>query len=216
MEKPSWMKGYLLKRGPRSGSGWNKRFIFLKNNELLYFKEESDSQPIAAIDLAAATQINKSPDSYPKGKKDGAFSLDVREHKEIKTYHFAAASAKDKDLWLGAIVAWRAYTKQQRTQAEAVPALRRELKDANATIEALKEQLRIVQEKHHNPVEDPSQIEQGDLSRQLDLMEEQLEEERSRNRRLTEALEEERFELADLKKQFLMQKKKLAALEGNE
>ena len=197
-------------------SGWNKRWVVINDAKLAYFKcelfsslcasvpdvfrEQNDPAVVQTFDLAAITQISKTPDSYPKDYKEGAFSFDVQEQKEIKTYYFAASSSQEKELVLRTIVDWRKWTTQAKKNAAVdVPALQKQLADAQHTIEALTQQLEKLRAETHNPKEHAG----GSHNEDIDFLAESLEEERAKNARLEEALEEERLQMADLKKQFL-------------
>ncbi len=207
------LKGHLQKRGPTAVSGWNKRWVIINDAKMAYYKEQNDPAVVQTFDLAAITQISKTPDSYPKDYKEGAFSFDVQEQKEIKTYYFAAASSQEKELVLRTIVDWRKWTAQAKKNAAVdVPALQKQLAEAHHTIEALTQQL----EKLRAETQTPKEHAGGAHSEDVDLLAESLEEERAKNRRLEEALEEERLQMADLKKQFLEQKRQLSNVRAEE
>ena len=158
-------------------------------------------------------QISKTPDSYPKDLREGAFSFDVQEQKEIKTYYFAAPSANEKELVLRCILEWRKWSAQlKKTVAVDVPSLQKQLAEAQRTIEALSEQLRKVREEQSvAPSESASS-----LSADYDLLAETVDELRSENARLTEALDEEKAQHQDLKKQFLELKRQMSNMQNDE
>ncbi len=171
---------------------------------------------VQSFNLSAITQISKTPDSYPRDYKEGAFSFDVQEQKEIKTYCFAASSSQEKDLVLKLIVEWRKWIAATKNMAAVdVPGLQKQLAEAHHTIEALKQQL----EKLRVELQDKPREQEGGNSNHnpdMDLLAESLEEERSRNSRLEQQLEEERAQYADLKKQFLEQKRQLSNIKADD
>lgn len=215
MAEPKVFKGHLQKRGPTAVSGWNKRWIVIRNNRLEYYKDQTDPAMVAAIELSGITQINKHPDSYPREYKEGAFSMDVHEQKEIKTYFFAAASQAEKEHILGVIMEWRKWTATARKAAADVPGLQRQLQEAQQTIEAMSGQLAQLRDELARSKEPAAAAATGaidaDLQGTLDLLHETLEEERSRNARLEEALEEEKARHSETKRAFAELKKQAAA-----
>jgi chromosome segregation ATPase len=193
-------------------SGWNKRWIVINDAKMAYYKEQNDPAVVQTFDLAAITQISKTPESYPKDYKEGAFSFDVQEQKEIKTYFFAAASSQEKELVLRTIVDWRKWTAQAKKMAAVdVPALQKQLAEAHHTTEALTQQLEKLRAETTAPKESA-----GTHNEDMDVLAESLEEERAKNSRLEEQLEEERLQMADLKKQFLEQKRQLSNVRADE
>ena len=230
MERPETTRGWMQKRGPSaSKASWNKRWVVLSDNKLAYYKDDKDPQPIGVLDLARATLINQLPESYPKNSREGAFSIDIREGKEIRTYYMAAKSLAAKEVWLSSIVKWSKWAAAQkkaqspRTNPTAAASaggeaavLRKQLAEANATIAALKAQLEKVKaqlevKEEPAPVAADSGAD-GDLRAQVEVLQETVAAEQSKNRRLEEELEEERFMSSDLKRQFLEQKKQLQSL----
>lgn len=210
-ERPPSHRGKLWKRGP-SGQ-WNKRWVVLDENKLFFYKDKNDREFVSSVDLSSATQINKLPEVFPKSGRDTAFSVDVRDGKEIKTFYYAAKGVEEKEGWIVAIATWRKYLNQLK-KAEGK---KEQLEEALKTIEALKEQTFVLKKQlqvREDPVAKTDEVK--DLRAQVDLLQEQLEELRSKNRRLEDQLEEERFMSSDLKKQFLEQRRKLQMLVGED
>jgi DNA repair exonuclease SbcCD ATPase subunit len=184
--------------------------------------------------LGAITQISKTPDSYPKDLRDGAFSFDVQEGKEIKTYYFAAPSVQEREVVLRCIIEMRKWTLQLKRSAVDAPSLqvfnkvllfdfcvhcskprKKQLAEAQRTIEALTEQLRKLREE--NSANAVSAAEKSsETTQDYDLLVETLEELRRENGRLSEALEEEKAQHHDLKKQFLEMKRQFSNIQAED
>lgn len=78
--------------------------------QLTYFKEQTDTAYVASVSLEDLQSLNKTVDVAPK-KTDPAlaFTLDVREGKDVRTYYLCAGSEAEKKQWIDGIVASRKY-----------------------------------------------------------------------------------------------------------
>ncbi len=77
---------------------------------MTYYKEQTDTAPVASVSLDELQSLQKTTDVAPK-KTDPtlAFTLDVREGKEVRTYYLCAASESEKKQWIDTIVLSRKY-----------------------------------------------------------------------------------------------------------
>lgn len=155
-----------------------------KCSQLTYFKEQTDTQPVASVMLDELQSLQKSTDVAPK-KTDPAFAftLDVREGKDVRTYYLCAASESEKKQWIDTIVASRKYwaavkggaLKASAQQQQQGPSACAEHEETIASLEA------------HN----------GSLRAQLDELTEDTERIRAQHDQELEALREtHRAELA--------------------
>lgn len=101
------------------------------------------------MDLASCTALNRTSDVAPKKMTECAFSLEIKEHKEVRTYFLSAHSEGEKKQWLDAMVASKKYfsslVTMQATQSKPLPAAGakntdQELASARAEVKRLKEE----------------------------------------------------------------------------
>lgn len=59
--------------------------------------------------LESCTSLQRNSEVAPKKLPECAFALDIKEHKEIRTYYLAAHSETEKKQWLDAMVASKKY-----------------------------------------------------------------------------------------------------------
>ena len=85
--------------------GWKRRWFVLEDNKLTYFKDQNDTEPVAAMALENCTSLHRNSDVSPKKLEQCAFALDIKEHKQVRTYYLSAHSETEKKQWLDAMLA---------------------------------------------------------------------------------------------------------------
>merc|ERR1711991_1026749 len=103
--KPKPLKGYIQKRGPKEYHGWKRRWFVLDDNKLTYYKDQNDTESVAQMHLENCTSLHRNSDVAPKKLEQCAFALDIREHKQVRTYYLSAHSDSEKKQWLDAMLA---------------------------------------------------------------------------------------------------------------
>lgn len=134
----------------------NNYYLFLQRLKSILFnntnkkkKDQTDTEAIATMDLASCTSLNRNSDVAPKKMAECAFSVDIKEHKEIRTYYLSAHSEGEKKQWLDAMVASKKYfstltavhtAPSKGVSASGTSSVEKDLASARAEVKRLKDE----------------------------------------------------------------------------
>lgn len=93
VQKDGRIRGFLMKKGKR-GNIWRRRWFFISDTILLYFKTQKDATPIGEVDLSDANiKMSEATDSTLK------FELECSH----RTFYLEASSQEELDRWFQVI-----------------------------------------------------------------------------------------------------------------
>lgn len=94
---PEEISGYLTKRSANFFKGWQKRYVVLRRNRILYYKHHTCLHPVGIVNLSL---VNATVETYQKHKLKFSIWIDGWKRK----FKFKAKSEEDKNRWCSALV----------------------------------------------------------------------------------------------------------------
>jgi len=120
-------QGYLKKAGVHKGktAKFEKRWVVLNANQLMYYKKEGDKVPKGFLDLALVNKVEMMAEDEEDDADDEQITFVVKLmksdklRKDKRAYMFVGADNKDATAWVNAIRANMAHMKDQSAEAAA-------------------------------------------------------------------------------------------------
>lgn len=91
------LQGWLRKKSPAAGKGWQARWFVLHGMRLSYFKKENDEIAAGSIDLSLIAACFTTTETKHGGRGIKLMMLDQR------TYYLLASNRSDAQFWVQAI-----------------------------------------------------------------------------------------------------------------